>query len=150
MAVAPAIFIAMTKIGRNAPCPCGSGLKYKRCCEGRDLAAAADKAFESMTPEQYAELRLLELIHHSVLAGVWLAFHGESSRLPGVEEMEDYYHEIYGHELDPGLIEEIAFPLSAHAMAQLKAASPLPDRDFDDSRAGDSSPASPESPTLPA
>ena len=22
----------MTKIGRNAPCPCGSGKKYKRCC----------------------------------------------------------------------------------------------------------------------
>jgi tetratricopeptide (TPR) repeat protein len=21
-----------TKIGRNAPCPCGSGNKYKRCC----------------------------------------------------------------------------------------------------------------------
>jgi hypothetical protein len=21
-----------TKIGRNAPCPCGSGLKYKKCC----------------------------------------------------------------------------------------------------------------------
>ncbi|WP_410061274.1 SEC-C metal-binding domain-containing protein [Alistipes putredinis] len=20
------------KIGRNEPCPCGSGLKYKRCC----------------------------------------------------------------------------------------------------------------------
>ena len=20
------------KIGRNAPCPCGSGEKYKRCC----------------------------------------------------------------------------------------------------------------------
>lgn len=20
------------KPGRNAPCPCGSGLKYKRCC----------------------------------------------------------------------------------------------------------------------
>jgi hypothetical protein len=24
---------------RNAPCPCGSGQKYKRCCMGRDLAA---------------------------------------------------------------------------------------------------------------
>ena len=24
-----------TKIGRNAPCPCGSGKKYKRCCMGR-------------------------------------------------------------------------------------------------------------------
>jgi tetratricopeptide (TPR) repeat protein len=22
----------MEKIGRNAPCPCGSGKKYKRCC----------------------------------------------------------------------------------------------------------------------
>ena len=22
------------KIGRNAPCPCGSGKKYKRCCGG--------------------------------------------------------------------------------------------------------------------
>ncbi len=23
-------------IGRNDPCPCGSGLKYKRCCLRRD------------------------------------------------------------------------------------------------------------------
>jgi len=23
---------AMAKIGRNEPCPCGSGLKYKKCC----------------------------------------------------------------------------------------------------------------------
>jgi hypothetical protein len=22
----------MAVVGRNAPCPCGSGLKYKRCC----------------------------------------------------------------------------------------------------------------------
>ena len=22
----------MVKIGRNAPCPCGSGKKYKKCC----------------------------------------------------------------------------------------------------------------------
>lgn len=25
------------KIGRNDPCPCGSGLKYKRCCLGREF-----------------------------------------------------------------------------------------------------------------
>lgn len=24
--------VAMAKIGRNEPCPCGSGKKYKRCC----------------------------------------------------------------------------------------------------------------------
>ncbi|MDX2445785.1 MAG: type I methionyl aminopeptidase [Desulfobacterales bacterium] len=26
------------KVGRNDPCPCGSGLKYKRCCIGREPA----------------------------------------------------------------------------------------------------------------
>jgi len=25
----------MTRVGRNDPCPCGSGLKYKRCCLGK-------------------------------------------------------------------------------------------------------------------
>lgn len=31
----------MAKIGRNDPCPCGTGQKYKRCCLPRDEAAAA-------------------------------------------------------------------------------------------------------------
>ena len=26
----------MTKVGRNDACPCGSGKKYKRCCEGAE------------------------------------------------------------------------------------------------------------------
>jgi len=26
------------KIGRNDPCPCGSGKKFKRCCGGLSLA----------------------------------------------------------------------------------------------------------------
>ena len=25
----------MGKVGRNDPCPCGSGRKYKRCCAGK-------------------------------------------------------------------------------------------------------------------
>ena len=29
----------MAKIGRNQPCPCGSGKKYKHCCWRRDRAA---------------------------------------------------------------------------------------------------------------
>ncbi len=32
----------MTEIGRNAPCPCGSGLKHKRCCLRRKDYAALD------------------------------------------------------------------------------------------------------------
>jgi len=26
---------ATPKVGRNDPCPCGSGLKYKKCCLGK-------------------------------------------------------------------------------------------------------------------
>jgi tetratricopeptide (TPR) repeat protein len=29
----------MVQLGRNAPCRCGSGKKYKRCCLARDAAA---------------------------------------------------------------------------------------------------------------
>lgn len=31
----------MKNIGRNDPCPCGSGKKYKRCCEGSEHAGTA-------------------------------------------------------------------------------------------------------------
>jgi uncharacterized protein YecA (UPF0149 family) len=24
--------VRVTKVGRNEPCPCGSGKKYKKCC----------------------------------------------------------------------------------------------------------------------
>jgi len=33
----------MPKIGRNDPCPCGSGQKYKRCCMGKDEATMQAK-----------------------------------------------------------------------------------------------------------
>ena len=26
----------MVKVGRNEPCPCGSGRKYKRCCLNKE------------------------------------------------------------------------------------------------------------------
>jgi SWIM/SEC-C metal-binding protein len=28
----PQTVVSETKVGRNAPCPCGSGKKYKKCC----------------------------------------------------------------------------------------------------------------------
>jgi len=33
----------MAKISRNAPCPCGSGKKYKRCCLDKDQTASRQK-----------------------------------------------------------------------------------------------------------
>jgi len=35
--------VRMTKISRNAPCPCGSGKKYKKCCLLRQEAEALEK-----------------------------------------------------------------------------------------------------------
>jgi len=35
----------MDKVGRNDPCPCGSGKKYKRCCLGSSSTAAAAAGF---------------------------------------------------------------------------------------------------------
>lgn len=32
----------MAQVGRNQPCPCGSGKKYKRCCLARDEARASE------------------------------------------------------------------------------------------------------------
>lgn len=31
----------MSKIGRNSPCPCGSGIKYKKCCISKSTPPSA-------------------------------------------------------------------------------------------------------------
>jgi len=33
---------AGAKAGRNDPCPCGSGKKYKKCCQDKEAAAVVD------------------------------------------------------------------------------------------------------------
>lgn len=30
--ISPHKAIMMLKVGRNEPCPCGSGVKFKKCC----------------------------------------------------------------------------------------------------------------------
>ena len=44
------------KIGRNDPCHCGSGQKYKRCCQDKDEATerAARAAAEAAKPKEPA------------------------------------------------------------------------------------------------
>jgi len=43
----------MSKIGRNEPCPCGSGLKYKRCCLGKQAGK------QDVSPVQRFKISLL-------------------------------------------------------------------------------------------
>ena len=38
------------KAGRNDPCPCGSGKKYKKCCLGTDRVASAAQAIAISSP----------------------------------------------------------------------------------------------------
>jgi len=52
------------KTGRNDPCHCGSGQKYKRCCQEKDEAAerAARAAAEAAKPPKPARLAGLDLL----------------------------------------------------------------------------------------
>lgn len=47
----------MSKPGRNDPCPCGSGKKYKKCCLPRDEAARPRVVAEDHEEPFIAELR---------------------------------------------------------------------------------------------
>jgi len=49
----------MVKPGRNDPCPCGSGQKYKRCCLPKDQAA------ETAALKAAAEARAAEAARHA-------------------------------------------------------------------------------------
>jgi tetratricopeptide (TPR) repeat protein len=40
----------MANTGRNDPCPCGSGKKYKRCCLDKDEAAEREVLASRLTP----------------------------------------------------------------------------------------------------
>lgn len=41
--------------GRNDPCPCGSGLKYKRCCLDKDAGWIPPEVRESIARQQAEE-----------------------------------------------------------------------------------------------
>jgi hypothetical protein len=46
----------MTKLGRNDPCHCGSGSKYKKCCETKDEAADNARAKATLDAVEAAAL----------------------------------------------------------------------------------------------
>ena len=61
------------KISRNAPCPCGSGKKYKHCCLGQEIGAG--------TPEQVQASRKRTIVFLSVIG---LAVSGAAGYSEGV------------------------------------------------------------------
>jgi len=81
LSFAPAPTRRDAKIGRNDPCPCGSGKKYKRCCSGKpqvapDSAATASEAGSqadvsqqppAMPPDEAAQGRQAEKLVTAVV-----------------------------------------------------------------------------------
>ncbi len=64
---------SMSKPGRNDPCPCGSGKKYKKCCEAQEHAGTlarleVQKAAEAAAQAASKERR--EAARAAILAGV--------------------------------------------------------------------------------
>jgi tetratricopeptide (TPR) repeat protein len=62
-----------TKVGRNDPCPCGSGRKYKHCCQDKPPATFSDGASSSAAPLPKAKLNaMFHAAKAHADAGRWL------------------------------------------------------------------------------
>ena len=87
---------AVMKPGKNDPCPCGSGKKYKHCCEGRAVshpAAPAPAEFNQLialyNAGRYAELetRARTLVEHFPAAGFAWKLLGGALQMQGKEAL---------------------------------------------------------------
>jgi tetratricopeptide (TPR) repeat protein len=99
----------MPKVGRNEPCPCGSGKKYKRCCLGKDQAferealSTARKARHD--DDRYDELAnasnaIVDLVDAGRLDDAEAAAHDLLQRFPDVHDgyaRLGLIHEIRGN-----------------------------------------------------
>lgn len=58
------------KVGRNDPCPCGSGKKYKKCCMKKDNVIELNKIREERFYDQKEELvgRIIQYLDNKFLA----------------------------------------------------------------------------------
>lgn len=58
----------MSKIGRNAPCPCGSGKKYKKCCLPLyDKSSLQQDSTIHSTRDSLADFDDLDILSNSVV-----------------------------------------------------------------------------------
>src|SRR5512140_12616 len=61
----------LVDVGRNEPCPCGSGRKFKKCCLDVQVAAVAGGA---------TELDVVALVNDAIETGYWAAVHPHIDR----------------------------------------------------------------------
>ena len=108
------------KVGRNAPCPCGSGKKYKKCCmlrkvttpdelDYRRLREVHDRLFDNLA--QHAERVFGQAAMQVALREYWLWPEEEEEAEAGAERLERHMQLfwpwfVFNWEYDP-LAEEI-------------------------------------------
>ena len=54
------------KANRNDPCPCGSGKKFKQCCQLLDVKQSAELAIKSRAIDAIPERFKTALQHHQI------------------------------------------------------------------------------------
>jgi len=57
----------MSKLSRNAPCPCGSGKKYKKCCLLGEQVPATRRAPSDIFKQIHAQMEELDNLSKSVI-----------------------------------------------------------------------------------
>ncbi len=83
---APGAVGAVSQVGRNAPCPCGSGKKFKKCCLGKEPSAPFTAAERKSALEKLMSFLARPAFEgHHLAAGAtfwsaWLDAHGETGR----------------------------------------------------------------------
>jgi methionyl aminopeptidase len=105
------------KIGRNAPCPCGSGRKYKRCCGGPDADPSKAVAVDYLQRygirlKQAADIEAIRKAGQLALATLELV---EQHLRPGIrtEEINTLVHDYtLAHGAVPAPLNYRGFPKS--------------------------------------
>ena len=73
--------MAVAKVGRNNPCPCGSGLKFKQCCERKH--------------DQMSRVSLVAIAGVVLAVGVVLVYNFTTERGAGARQVWDPDHGHY-------------------------------------------------------
>lgn len=114
------------KLGRNDPCPCGSGKKYKVCCAQRAASAAMQMNFEQVMQQAWQAVgqRNVAAVMHwfekalsmrpgdpHALAGLGQALCWQERRREGLQYLQRAARELEAeaqHHGNPGFILELA------------------------------------------
>ena len=78
----------MAKVGRNETCPCGSGKKYKQCCESKAAGGVQSTVLMVL---------IAAAIVAAILAGFSSSGSSEGGRVYSAEH--GHYHDANGREI---------------------------------------------------